>query len=187
MFNMALLQTLSAFSFLFVYQNASYRIQKIENLAWECPKSHGPGVYSMRVLANLLDTVWVNYNNACENPRNENEERRSIYYAQAADNEDETHDYDFLNVKENQELINTFKVYPNPTSGSFFVNIENVNPSQVLVKIYNALGQNIEANVQHAYGNIISIDINKQPKGLYIIEILSNQKIVGRSKLSLTE
>ena len=156
-------------------------------LRGECPKSHGPGVYSMRVLANLLDNVWVNYNNNCENPRNENEERRSIYYAQAADNEDESYDYDFLNKKENEELLNTFEVYPNPNAGSFFVNVENMNTSQVLVKIYNAIGQNIEAQVQQVNGNIISVDMNKQPKGIYLLEILSNQKIIGRTKLSITE
>jgi hypothetical protein len=29
--------------------------------------------------------------------------------------------------------------------------------------------------------------MNKQPKGIYLLEILSNQKIVGRGKLSITE
>jgi hypothetical protein len=159
----------------------------------------------MRVLANKLDTVWVNYNNDCEQPPNVNEERSSIYYAQAADNEDETHDYDFLNVNDNDEVIESLKIYPNPNTGSFFINLENVNPSQVVVNVYNALGQNnvnpsqvvvnvynalgqnIEAQVQNVTGTIISVDINKQPKGLYIVEILSNQKIVGRTKLSISE
>jgi len=167
--------------------DTSFDFNSVKDIAWECPKSHGPGVYSMRVLANLLDNVWVNYNNNCENPRNENEERRSIYYAQAADHEDESHDYDFLNNKENEELLNTFEVYPNPNAGSFFVNVENMNPSQVLVNVYNAIGQNIEVYVQHFNGNIISVDMNKQPKGIYLIEILSNQKIIGRTKISIAE
>jgi hypothetical protein len=162
-------------------------METLEALAWDCPKSSGPGVFSMRVLANKLDTVWVNYNNDCEQPPNVNEERSSIYYAQAADNEDETHDYDFLNVNDNDEVIESLKIYPNPNTGSFFINLENVNPSQVVVNVYNALGQNIEAQVQNVTGTIISVDINKQPKGLYIVEILSNQKIVGRTKLSISE
>jgi hypothetical protein len=62
-----------------------------------------------------------------------------------------------------------------------------MNPSQVLVNIYNAIGQNIEAQVQQVNGNIISVDMNKQPKGIYLLEILSNQKIIGRSKLSIIE
>jgi hypothetical protein len=62
-----------------------------------------------------------------------------------------------------------------------------MNPSQVLVNIYNAIGQNIEAQVQQVNGNIISVDMNKQPKGIYLLEILSNQKIIGRTKLSITE
>jgi hypothetical protein len=62
-----------------------------------------------------------------------------------------------------------------------------MNTSQVLVKIYNAIGQNIEAQVQQVNGNIISVDMNKQPKGIYLLEILSNQKIIGRTKLSITE
>ena len=78
------------------YPDANFDFIAVKTMAWECPKSSGPGVFSMRVLANKLDTVWVNYNNDCEQPPNVNEERRSIYYAQAADNEDESHDYDFL-------------------------------------------------------------------------------------------
>jgi hypothetical protein len=169
------------------YPDTSFDFNSVKTIAWECPKSSGPGVFSMRVLANKLDTVWVNYNNDCEQPPNVNEERSSIYYAQAADNEDETHDYDFLNVNDNDEVIESLKIYPNPNTGSFFINLENVNPSQVVVNVYNALGQNIEAQVQNVTGTIISVDINKQPKGLYIVEILSNQKIVGRTKLSISE
>jgi hypothetical protein len=41
--------------------------------------------------------------------------------------------------------------------------------------------------VQQVNGNIISVDMNKQPKGIYLLEILSNQKIIGRTKLSITE
>jgi hypothetical protein len=169
------------------YPDTSFDFNSVKTIAWECPKSSGPGVFSMRVLANKLDTVWVNYNNDCEQPPNVSEERSSIYYAQAAVNEDETHDYDFLNVNDNDEVIESLKIYPNPNTGSFFINLENVNPSQVVVNVYNALGQNIEAQVQNVTGTIISVDIYKQPKGLYIVEILSNQKIVGHSKLSITE
>ena len=104
--------------------------------------------------------------------------------------------FNFLKPKKNNykvlheiitELLNTFEVYPNPNAGSFYVNLENMNPSQVLVNIYNAIGQNIEAQVQQVNGNIISVDMNKQPKGIYLLEILSNQKIIGRTKLSITE
>jgi len=148
---------------------------------------YGPGVYSMRVLANLLDNVWVNYNNNYENPRNENEERRSIYYAQAADHDDESHDYDFLKLNQDDEIVATFKIYPNPNTGSFFISNDNLKSSNLIVKVYNGLGQLVEAQVQNLNGDLISVNLINKSKGLYFVEILSNQKIVGRSKLSLTE
>ena len=155
--------------------------------SWECPKSHGPGVYSMRVLANLLDNVWINYNNACENPRNENEERRSIYYAQAADHDDESHDYDFLIKSENPSDFKNFIVYPNPSDGIFNIDFGNENIGTKLIKMYNSIGQQVEMTSLKINTQLFTLDLSNIPKGLYTLEVLENNKVIGRSKLSLVE
>jgi hypothetical protein len=167
------------------YPDTSFDFNSVKTIAWECPKSNGPGVFSMRVLANKLDTVWVNYNNDCEQPPNVNEERSSIYYAQAADNDDETHDYDFLIKSEDASSIKNFIVYPNPSDGIFNIDFGNENIGTNSIKMYNSMGQQVEMTSLKINSQIITLDLSNAPKGLYIFEILEGNKVVGRSKLSL--
>ena len=94
-----------------------------------------------------------------------------------------------LNNVENSPggFINSFNVYPNPSAGSFNIDVEHMNSSQIVNKVYNSLGQQIETMVQVVNEKTVSVDINKQASGLYTIELILNQKIIGRTKLSITE
>ena len=168
------------------YPPSSFDFEMVKSLSWECARSHGPGVYEMRVLANLLDSIMVNYYNTCELVYFESP-NRTVNGSEQGNLDDESHDYDFLNSVAKTEIINSFNVYPNPSTGSFNIDVEHMNSSQIVIKVFNSLGQQIETMVQAVNEKIISVDINKQASGLYTIELLFNQKIVGRSKLSIIE
>jgi hypothetical protein len=168
------------------YPPSSFDFEMVKSLSWECARTHGPGVYEMRVLANLLDSKIVNYYNTCELVYYESP-NRAVNASEQAYLDDESHDYDFLNSREKADIVNSFNVYPNPSTGSFNIDVEQINSSQIVIKVYNSLGQQIETMVQVINEKTVSVDINKQAAGLYTIELLLNQKIIGRGKLSITE
>ena len=66
--------------------------------------------------------------------------------------------------------------YPNPTNDKFFIELDGV----ASIKLYDLLGK--EVLTQTANGKT-EIDINHLPKGIYNIQILSESKIIGNSKV----
>jgi len=71
----------------------------------------------------------------------------------------------------NNNLLDTFKMYPNPTNGNF-VNIETVSDTEVI--IYNALGKVVKTTRITSDKN--SIDISKLSKGVYFVKLEANKK-----------
>ena len=67
-------------------------------------------------------------------------------------------------------------IYPNPAQNSFFIECENIST----VKLYDMLGQ--EILTQPANGKT-EINISHLPKGIYIVKILSEGKMIGNSKI----
>jgi hypothetical protein len=61
-------------------------------------------------------------------------------------------------------------VYPNPSSGKFFVSIDNTVKE---VQVYNAIGQVIyDQNLQDNGGSAMQIDLSTQPSGIYMLKLL---------------
>jgi len=66
-------------------------------------------------------------------------------------------------------------IYPNPSSGTF--NIELGEEETVsTVEVLNALGRTVFTSTSN-FKNIIQIDIQNQPKGIYIIKVIVGNKI----------
>ena len=85
------------------------------------------------------------------------------------------------NFEEGETVITTvetanIKIYPNPTNDKFIVDLEGV----VSIKLYDMLGR--EVLTQTANGTT-KINISHLPKGIYSIQILSEDKVVGNSKI----
>jgi len=70
------------------------------------------------------------------------------------------------------------KIYPNPVNDTLFV--EYIDSQQITVKLYDMLGG--ELFVQNAIGNT-SISISHLEKGNYIVNVFSEDKIIGNSKI----
>ena len=65
------------------------------------------------------------------------------------------------------ELVNYF---PNPSNG--LINLEtNFEQGDVNIKIMDALGKVVYANIFKAHQNINTIDLNDLPKGVYLLEV----------------
>lgn len=90
------------------------------------------------------------------------QEKRTYYYSPQ----------DVNNVNELQK--SSFKLYPNPTSGNFNVKVSNTQ-SISTIKIINTGGQVIK--VINTKDQLINIDLKDEPKGLYLIEIISENSV----------
>ncbi len=71
-----------------------------------------------------------------------------------------------------------YKVYPNPGSGLFFIQFQNIK-TEAGMYVYNSLGQIIYAKV--AIEDNDSVDLSKQPSGLYYFVLKTNGKLINKS------
>ncbi|PCJ24238.1 MAG: hypothetical protein COA97_10110 [Flavobacteriales bacterium] len=67
-----------------------------------------------------------------------------------------------------------FKIYPNPTTGQFTIELENIS-TDVLVEVYDAMGKMIFA--EKTSENNLQIDISNQPKGIYLVKIINGNNM----------
>ncbi|MEI7983851.1 MAG: T9SS type A sorting domain-containing protein, partial [Bacteroidota bacterium] len=87
-----------------------------------------------------------------------------------------------LNVTTLQSKQSTFRVYPNPTSGSFTLDMTGTDESSAVnVEIYRMTGESIvretlKGEAQHQF------NLQNQPTGIYILRIL-NSDMAGTVKI----
>ena len=80
---------------------------------------------------------------------------------------------------------NNFFLYPNPTTGIFTISTSSINPLPSSITIYNTLGELISPLSLRRKpvlngvegGGEVTIDLSSQPKGIYFIKIISEDKI----------
>lgn len=67
------------------------------------------------------------------------------------------------------------KVYPNPSSGIFNLEIFNSKNNTYIVKIYDIIGSVVYSkNIKSAYNILEQIDITNKSKGIYLLSVESN-------------
>lgn len=67
-------------------------------------------------------------------------------------------------------------VFPNPTNGKVFVNIEGDNLPDFTVSVYNVLGETVVAPSNYKAGTTrIEMDLSSVSSGLYLVKIQSNR------------
>ena len=81
---------------------------------------------------------------------------------------------EYVDVQEN--ILTKFNIYPNPTSDKFVVEYGGV----ASIILYDMLGRDVLK--QNINGNT-EIAIDKVPKGIYCINVISDGKIIGNSKI----
>lgn len=83
-------------------------------------------------------------------------------------------------VEETKINSNQFLVYPNPTNN--FINIETVNPQNVIKEIilFNVVGKRILQKQLSSSNTFTQINVSHLPKGLYFLNILNNEGFVTK-------
>jgi len=84
-------------------------------------------------------------------------------------------------VKQHELDYGHFFVYPNPNDGQFEVTFDLPQPQSVHLRLRNTLGQEIKAFDYKAVSfETMSIDLRSYPKGVYFLQMETNQGMVTR-------
>lgn len=81
-------------------------------------------------------------------------------------------------------FINAPGIYPNPSSGMFIIQNNELLTIHYELIIYNMLGENVYSRANSLQKKENEIDLSNYPKGIYFVEIISNAKIF-RNKIIL--
>ncbi|MDD5569956.1 MAG: T9SS type A sorting domain-containing protein [Bacteroidales bacterium] len=87
----------------------------------------------------------------------------------------------FVGVSDNTGK-NEFLAYPNPTNDKLYVEFENKNNSLIKLQITNLIGKIIYSETSGSGTNRI-IDLSKQPNGMYLLKLQTDDKIYYRKIL----
>ncbi len=69
-----------------------------------------------------------------------------------------------------QNQLSTLKLFPNPGTGKFALDAENI-PGNMDIKVLNMMGQMIFETSNKKHESLISIDLENQPAGVYLVKI----------------
>ena len=84
-----------------------------------------------------------------------------------------------------KQSINSFEIFPNPTSGQFTIIINNEPDQNSLIKIVDNLGRTLQIIRLNGQTLSYNLDINYLMSGIYFVNYLSNNKVVLTKKLVL--
>jgi PKD repeat protein len=77
-------------------------------------------------------------------------------------------------------------IFPNPSKGLINIMVSSENIKDFSVEIYDALGRKIFADLTNTGFDTYSVDISRQPQGLYVVRVLTDLGIINK-KLLLTK
>ena len=75
---------------------------------------------------------------------------------------------------ENFEFINSFKIYPNPNTGEFKIEINITRQENLELKILNSLGQEVFSEHLNQFKGIYEkqLDLSEFPVGIYNLQLI---------------
>jgi len=85
-------------------------------------------------------------------------------------------------ISENADDFTYVNIYPNPTTGEFFVDLKSENTKNISISIFNAIGEKIKM-MSFATANIqqhILLNLSDQAKGIYFVKIETEKTTVNK-------
>jgi hypothetical protein len=71
--------------------------------------------------------------------------------------------------------ISTIRVYPNPTNGSFSIQLEN--KQEGMLQIYDLQGQVVWSE-RIASSNVQVVDLSNEQNGIYIVKLITQEEVI---------
>lgn len=81
---------------------------------------------------------------------------------------------------------NSLRVYPNPGSGMFNLDLSAVSGELQSVEVYTISGQLLSSTGVEANGNTASLDLTSEPAGVYVIKVLTSEGVYS-ARVSLSK
>ena len=82
----------------------------------------------------------------------------------------------FTSVEEN-ELTKLFQLWPNPSNGNFKL-VSSQDSENANIRVHNILGAKVyDRQIDLSDGEVIEIGLNNSPKGLYILSVISGDRM----------
>jgi len=93
-----------------------------------------------------------------------------------------TAEYTIDGVGIKEEMFTGFEVYPNPSSGALNINIDELPAGDAYLQIVSMNGQLVykEKLESRAQNMSRTIDLNKEPKGVYLISLITSENKIDR-------
>ncbi|PCH98409.1 MAG: hypothetical protein COB85_01570 [Bacteroidetes bacterium] len=87
-----------------------------------------------------------------------------------------------VSVRGTHPSIDFFKIYPNPSSGRFTLEIQVEEPQEVVLRILSILGQEILIEKRKPKFGLyrVEVDISTHSKGLYLLQITTKQGVLAK-------
>ena len=86
-----------------------------------------------------------------------------------------------LSTIDSNQLTQTMRFYPNPFNSELIIDL-NSYLENITIKLFNSQGQLIKQD-SNLKGQIIKLNRDNLPSGLYFIQLLANQKILQTAKV----
>ena len=79
------------------------------------------------------------------------------------------------------ETNTAVKIYPNPATGTLNVMANNIQSSQVVIRLIDHLGRTVIVNVRSSNGNDLEehLDISNLPNGLYDLQVIDGDRTLN--------
>ena len=77
------------------------------------------------------------------------------------------------NVTNKEFSQSNFKVYPNPNTGKFEIELNKISPNDLCLIITNASGIVVYSS-KSFYKSVINVDISNFPKGIYFVKLFND-------------
>ena len=81
-----------------------------------------------------------------------------------------------LGILEHTLTSGTLTVYPNPTTGSIQISLENGTGKQNQVTIYDLVGNVVFQSAENTSSALLNVDLSNVPAGMYIVQVIDGQK-----------
>lgn len=89
---------------------------------------------------------------------------------------------------DNIEEINELKIYPNPTDGLAYLEIDLSKPVNFSLEVFDLLGKKVHSHHNSVQTTeTIPLDFTHLPNGTYFIQLLVNQNVIHSKKLILID
>jgi len=147
------------------------QIERLKEIAQQCPFEKGNAVYSARVLLAHVEVPYVNYYNDCEG---------GIKPIVSSARQASQNITNFENLSDESSIKN-YDLIPNPNNGNFTILIPQTDlNSNVYIEIFDNMGKLI--NGVKCTGNTNFEYKNKLEAGIYLCKLVDNDVIVFTTK-----